>query len=28
MGVARRDLEGSVFPDSGSIAPMSGLFRA
>ncbi|MGD0142361.1 MAG: DUF1501 domain-containing protein [Rhizomicrobium sp.] len=28
MGVARRDLEGTVFPDSGSIAPMSGLIRA
>jgi hypothetical protein len=28
MGVSRRDLGGSVFPDSGSIAPLSGLFRA
>ena len=28
MGISRRDLEGSVFPDSGAIAPMSGLFRA
>lgn len=28
MGVSRRDLEGTVFPDSGSIAPMTGLFRA
>jgi uncharacterized protein (DUF1501 family) len=28
MVVSRRDLEGSVFPDSGAIAPMSGLFRA
>jgi uncharacterized protein (DUF1501 family) len=28
MGVSRRDLEGSVFPESGLIAPMSGLFRA
>jgi len=28
MGVSRRDLEGSVFPDSGAITPLSGLFRA
>jgi uncharacterized protein (DUF1501 family) len=28
MGVSRRDLEGSVFPDSGTIGPLSGLFRA
>jgi uncharacterized protein (DUF1501 family) len=28
MGISRRDLEESVFPDSGAIAPMSGLFRA
>jgi hypothetical protein len=28
MGVSRRDLEGSVFPDSGAIGPLSGLFRA
>lgn len=28
MAIARRDLEGTVFPDSGSIAPITGLFRA
>ncbi len=28
MGVSRRDLESAVFPDSGAIAPISGLFRA
>jgi uncharacterized protein (DUF1501 family) len=28
MGVARRELEGPIFPDSGSVAPMTGLFRA
>jgi uncharacterized protein (DUF1501 family) len=28
MGVSRRDLEGTVFPDSGAIAPLNGLFRA
>jgi uncharacterized protein (DUF1501 family) len=28
MGVSRRDLEGSVFPDSRAINPLGGLFRA
>jgi uncharacterized protein (DUF1501 family) len=26
MGVSRRDLDGTVFPDSGAVAPAGALF--